>query len=46
MPYWTVKNSWAADWGEAGYVRMARGGQAKPDLNMCGVAEDVSTSRP
>lgn len=29
--YWTVQNSWGADWGEAGYFRIARG------LNDCGV---------
>jgi cathepsin F len=34
--YWTVKNSWAADWGEDGYIRVATG------ENACGVAEDTT----
>jgi hypothetical protein len=44
--YWIVKNSWNADWGEDGYVRILRGGQRNPTMNTCGVIADVSHSRP
>lgn len=35
--YWKVRNSWGAWWGEGGYIRMARGGQAA-QLNTCSVS--------
>lgn len=38
--YWIVKNSWGAEWGEHGYIRMLRGTNAKEGL--CGIAMEAS----
>lgn len=32
LEYWTVKNSWGSEWGQAGYVNIQRGN------NTCGIA--------
>jgi len=39
--YWTVKNSWGPTWGDAGFVKLARGTTASPK-NTCGVASQAS----
>lgn len=38
--YWIVKNSWGAEWGERGYIRMKRGISAEEGL--CGIAMEAS----
>lgn len=38
--YWLVKNSWATDWGESGYIRMKRDTRDKDGT--CGIAMDAS----
>jgi C1A family cysteine protease len=34
--YWIIRNSWGSTWGEAGFLRLARGS------NLCHVADDVT----
>ncbi|CAF1019982.1 unnamed protein product [Rotaria sordida] len=35
LDYWKLRNSWGAEWGEDGYVRIQRG------VNMCNVESDA-----
>jgi C1A family cysteine protease len=43
-PYWIVKNSWGASWGEQGYIRIARSTSTSSDEGECGI--DMMPSYP
>ncbi|KAI7754696.1 hypothetical protein M8C21_005315, partial [Ambrosia artemisiifolia] len=38
--YWIVKNSWGAEWGESGYLKMER--NIKQKTGICGIAMEAS----
>ncbi|KAJ9559990.1 hypothetical protein OSB04_005150 [Centaurea solstitialis] len=38
--YWIVRNSWGAEWGEKGYLRMER--NIKQNVGKCGIAMEPS----
>ncbi|CAF5078696.1 unnamed protein product, partial [Rotaria sp. Silwood1] len=40
LPYWIIKNSYGAGWGEKGYIRTI-----KDAYKMCGVAYEAYTAK-
>ena len=40
LPYWIVRNSWGANWGENGYIRILK--NSEDPQGECGIAMDPS----
>jgi C1A family cysteine protease len=38
-PYWLVRNSWGQNWGQSGYLKIARSDDGKPGV--CGISSSV-----
>jgi len=41
MHYWIVKNSWGAEWGDEGYIRLEKMPK-KTKHSACGIAKAAS----